>query len=120
MVRRPADLGCDAISLGDTVGVATPGLVHELLEAPADVGITADRLAVHFHDTYGQAMSNTPAALQADITVLDTSAGGLGGAPTRRAPPGAPQRLAHGARPGGRPTGPHGLDTRPGADGPAT
>ncbi|MFD5264823.1 hydroxymethylglutaryl-CoA lyase [Streptomyces sp. NPDC058335] len=81
VVRRLADLGCDEISLGDTIGVATPGLVHELLEALADAGITTDRLAAHFHDTYGQALSNTLAALQAGITVVDSSAGGLGGCP---------------------------------------
>ncbi|MGW5635776.1 hydroxymethylglutaryl-CoA lyase [Streptomyces sp. NPDC003832] len=81
VVRRLADLGCDELSLGDTIGVATPGLVHELLEALADAGITVDQLAVHFHDTYGQALSNTLAALQAGVTVVDASAGGLGGCP---------------------------------------
>ncbi|MFF7777097.1 hydroxymethylglutaryl-CoA lyase [Streptomyces tanashiensis] len=81
VVRRLADLGCDEISLGDTIGVATPGQVHELLEGLADAGITAGRLAVHFHDTYGQALTNTLAALQGGITVVDASAGGLGGCP---------------------------------------
>ncbi len=74
-------LGCSQLSLGDTIGVATPGHVAELLNAFADRGIDADRLAVHFHDTYGQALSNTLAALQFGVTTVDASAGGLGGCP---------------------------------------
>ncbi|MCH9815929.1 MAG: hydroxymethylglutaryl-CoA lyase [Actinomycetia bacterium] len=72
--------GCDSISLGDTIGVATPGQVHELItDVTRFVDIAA--LAVHFHDTYGQALSNTYAALQAGVTTVDSSAGGLGGCP---------------------------------------
>jgi hydroxymethylglutaryl-CoA lyase len=74
-------LGCTQLSLGDTIGVGTPGHVSALLTAFADKGIPADRLAVHFHDTYGQALSNTLAALQHGITTVDASAGGLGGCP---------------------------------------
>ncbi|WP_326731566.1 hydroxymethylglutaryl-CoA lyase [Streptomyces phaeochromogenes] len=81
VARRLADLGCDELSLGDTIGVATPGQVHTLLAALTAAGVTTDRLAVHFHDTYGQALSNTLAALQAGVTVVDASAGGLGGCP---------------------------------------
>jgi hydroxymethylglutaryl-CoA lyase len=81
VTRRLAELGCDEMSLGDTIGVATPGHVHELIAALDNAGIGADRLAVHFHDTYGQALSNTLAALQAGISVVDASAGGLGGCP---------------------------------------
>jgi hydroxymethylglutaryl-CoA lyase len=73
------ELGCTELSLGDTIGVATPGHVTALLAAFAGVG--SDRLAVHFHDTYGQALANTFAALQAGITTVDASAGGLGGCP---------------------------------------
>ncbi|MEP7021108.1 MAG: hydroxymethylglutaryl-CoA lyase [Pseudonocardiales bacterium] len=74
-------LGCTELSLGDTIGVATPGHVTALLAAFADSGVGPDRLAVHFHDTYGQALANTFAALQAGITTVDASAGGLGGCP---------------------------------------
>ena len=79
--RRLVDLGCAQLSLGDTIGVATAGHVSALLRAFADAGVAADRLAVHFHDTYGQALANTLAALQAGITTVDASAGGLGGCP---------------------------------------
>jgi hydroxymethylglutaryl-CoA lyase len=78
---RLLDLGCTQLSLGDTIGVATPGHVTALLAGFADDGIGADRLAVHFHDTYGQALANTFAALQYGITTVDASAGGLGGCP---------------------------------------
>jgi hydroxymethylglutaryl-CoA lyase len=79
--RRLLDLGCDQLSLGDTIGVATPGQVAAVLEGfgRADVGI--DALAVHFHDTYGQALSNTLTALRAGVSCVDASAGGLGGCP---------------------------------------
>jgi hydroxymethylglutaryl-CoA lyase len=78
---RLLDLGCTELSLGDTIGVATPGHVTALLHAFGERGVAADRLAVHFHDTYGQALANTFAALQAGINVVDASAGGLGGCP---------------------------------------
>ncbi|MFD8514864.1 hydroxymethylglutaryl-CoA lyase [Streptomyces antimycoticus] len=79
--RRLLDMGCDEISLGDTIGVATPGHVRELLATLNEAGVTNDRLAVHFHDTYGQALANTLAALQHGVTTVDASAGGLGGCP---------------------------------------
>ena len=78
---RLLDLGCTQLSLGDTIGVATPGHVTALLTAFADAGIGVERLAVHFHDTYGQALANTFAALHHGITTVDASAGGLGGCP---------------------------------------
>lgn len=78
---RLIDMGCDQLSVGDTIGVATPGHVHELLNALASAGVAATNVAVHFHDTYGQALSNTLAALQAGVTTVDASAGGLGGCP---------------------------------------
>jgi hydroxymethylglutaryl-CoA lyase len=74
-------LGCDELSLGDTIGVATPGHVQELLSALDQAGVSGTTLAVHFHDTYGQALANTLAALQHGVTVVDASAGGLGGCP---------------------------------------
>jgi hydroxymethylglutaryl-CoA lyase len=81
VARRLLDLGCDQLSLGDTIGVGTPGHVSELITALGSAGVPADRLAVHFHDTYGQALANTLAALQAGVTTVDSSAGGLGGCP---------------------------------------
>ncbi len=81
VAARLVDLGCDEISLGDTIGVGTPGRVVRLLALLGERGIGTDRLAVHFHDTYGQALANTLAALQAGVTVVDASAGGLGGCP---------------------------------------
>ncbi|MGP3686156.1 hydroxymethylglutaryl-CoA lyase [Streptomyces sp. IBSNAI002] len=75
------DLGCDELSLGDTIGVATPGHVQALLSALNEEGVPTDRIGVHFHDTYGQALSNTLAALQHGVSTVDASAGGLGGCP---------------------------------------
>ncbi|MFN2496386.1 MAG: hydroxymethylglutaryl-CoA lyase [Pseudonocardiaceae bacterium] len=79
--RRLLDLGCSQLSLGDTIGVATPGHVAVLLSGFRDVGVDVGTLAVHFHDTYGQALANTLAALRAGVTCVDASAGGLGGCP---------------------------------------
>ncbi|MFI9613584.1 hydroxymethylglutaryl-CoA lyase [Streptomyces sp. NPDC052023] len=78
------DMGCDELSLGDTIGVATPGHVAELLSALNADGVPAPALGVHFHDTYGQALANTLAALQHGVTTVDASAGGLGGCPYAR------------------------------------
>ncbi|MFN7124192.1 MAG: hydroxymethylglutaryl-CoA lyase, partial [Hydrogenophaga sp.] len=79
--RRLLDLGCWQLSLGDTIGVGTPGHVAELVAALVDAGVPVDRLAVHFHDTYGQALANAYAALECGVTTFDASAGGLGGCP---------------------------------------
>ncbi|MET8162996.1 hydroxymethylglutaryl-CoA lyase [Streptomyces sp. NPDC057456] len=79
--RALLDLGCDELSLGDTIGVATPGHVRALLTALNEQGVPTDALGVHFHDTYGQALANTLAALQHGVTTVDASAGGLGGCP---------------------------------------
>jgi hydroxymethylglutaryl-CoA lyase len=81
VAARLRDLGCDELSLGDTIGVGTPGQVHDLVGALRAEGHPVEQLAVHFHDTYGQALANVLAALQAGITVVDSSAGGLGGCP---------------------------------------
>ncbi|MGW3290849.1 hydroxymethylglutaryl-CoA lyase [Streptomyces sp. NPDC001002] len=75
------DMGCDELSLGDTIGVATPGHVLELLSALNEQGVPTNVLGVHFHDTYGQALANTYAALEHGVTTVDASAGGLGGCP---------------------------------------
>ena len=75
------DMGVTELSLGDTIGVATPGQVVALLTSLGQQGISVDQLAVHFHDTYGQALANTLIALQHGVSVIDASAGGLGGCP---------------------------------------
>jgi hydroxymethylglutaryl-CoA lyase len=79
--KRLFDLGADQLSLGDTIGVGTAGHVERLIAAFVDAGMSIDQLAMHFHDTYGQALANTHAALQAGVTTFDSSAGGLGGCP---------------------------------------
>lgn len=78
---RLVELGCHELSLGDTIGVATPGQVTALITAFRAAGVGVDKLAVHFHDTYGQALANTLAALREGVTTVDSSAGGLGGCP---------------------------------------
>lgn len=78
---RLMDLGCDQLSIGDTIGVGTSGHVLRLLDALDDAGIGPDQVAVHFHDTYGQALANTLTALQRGVRVVDASTGGLGGCP---------------------------------------
>ncbi len=74
------ELGCDEISVGDTIGVGVPTQVEEIVPLLARE-IPLDRLAFHFHDTRGTALANVYAALQHGVTILDASAGGLGGCP---------------------------------------
>ena len=90
VARRLLDAGCDEVSIGDTIGVAVPTQVADVVGRLKDA-IPADRLAVHFHDTRGTALANVLAALQEGITVVDSSAGGLGGCPYA---PGASGNLA--------------------------
>jgi len=78
---RLLDLGASQLSLGDTIGVGTAQHVKELIAAFGAAGVGTDRLAMHFHDTYGQALANAYSALQEGITTFDASAGGLGGCP---------------------------------------
>jgi len=78
---RLLDLGASQLSLGDTIGVGTTGHVTALLDAFNTAGVADERLAMHFHDTYGQALANTHAALRHGVTTFDASAGGLGGCP---------------------------------------
>lgn len=73
-------MGCYEVSLGDTVGVGTPLKTEKLLNTLLQ-HISADKLAVHFHDTYGQALANILIALQQGISVIDSSVAGLGGCP---------------------------------------
>jgi hydroxymethylglutaryl-CoA lyase len=81
VAQRLMDLGADQLSLGDTIGTGTTGHVSRLLDALDARGIGADRIGVHFHDTYGQALANTMTALRHGVTVVDASTGGLGGCP---------------------------------------
>ena len=74
------DMGCYEISLGDTVGVGTPLSVKSMLSAVSDV-VPVEQVAVHFHDTYGQAIANIYAALEEGVAVIDSSVAGLGGCP---------------------------------------
>lgn len=79
--KRLMDLGAEQLSLGDTIGVGTPGHVVALLDALNAADLPDDVLALHAHDTYGQALGNVAAALRHGVTTFDTSAGGLGGCP---------------------------------------
>jgi len=81
VATRMLALGCTELSLGDTIGVATPGRVVALLDALRAADVPVERIAVHFHDTYGQALANTLAALNRGVTTVDSAAGGLGGCP---------------------------------------
>lgn len=74
------DMGCYEISLGDTIGVGTPAKVHAMLDAVLAV-VPVSKVAVHFHDTYGQALTNIYAALSRGIQVIDSAVAGLGGCP---------------------------------------
>jgi isopropylmalate/homocitrate/citramalate synthase len=73
-------LGCDEISLGDTIGTGTPAVANALVKTVSSV-VPIEQLAVHFHDTYGQALANILACLDAGIRIIDSSVSGLGGCP---------------------------------------
>lgn len=83
MSKRLIDMGCYEVSLGDTIGVGTPAGAHELVRQVAEV-VPVSQIAVHFHDTYGQALANIHAVLPLGITVIDTAVAGLGGCPYAR------------------------------------
>lgn len=80
LARKLIDAGCYEVSLGDTLGVGTPGEVQTLLHNVTQ-HVSTTQLAVHFHDTYGQALANIFAALQLGIRTIDSSVAGLGGCP---------------------------------------
>jgi hydroxymethylglutaryl-CoA lyase len=80
VTRQLLDLGVDELSYGDTIGVATPNQVTEMVGHLAEI-VPLERVAMHFHDTRGTALANVLAALQAGVTIFDSSAGGLGGCP---------------------------------------
>lgn len=73
-------MGCDEVSLGDTIGVGTPKSIHDLLDVLLK-SIPAEKLALHCHDTYGQAIANIAAGYSRGIRIFDSAAGGLGGCP---------------------------------------
>ena len=77
---RLLEMGCAEISLGDTIGVGTPGKAQAMIRAVA-AGVPMERLAVHFHDTYGQALANILASLEVGVAIVDSSVAGLGGCP---------------------------------------
>ncbi len=91
VVHKLLDLPVDEISLGDTIGVATPAAVYDVIETLYESGVTRGVLALHFHDTRGTALANVFAGLQCGVTTYDASAGGLGGCPYA---PGASGNLA--------------------------
>jgi hydroxymethylglutaryl-CoA lyase len=80
VAARLAALGCYEVSLGDTIGTGTPARVQAMIERVA-AALPRERLAVHFHDTYGQALANILAALELGVAVIDSSVAGLGGCP---------------------------------------
>lgn len=84
------EIGCDEVSLADTIGKTDPVHVRELLDVVC-AQLPADKLALHFHDTFGRAVDNIRAALDYGIAIFDSSAGGLGGCPFA---PGAPGNVA--------------------------
>ena len=81
VAMRLLEQGCNELCIADTIGVGTPGHVHELMAALDRAGVPAREIGVHFHDTYGQALANTFAALESGVRIVDASAGGLGGCP---------------------------------------
>ncbi len=80
VARRLLELGCYEVSLGETIGTATPARLQSMLKTVMEA-VPRDRLAVHLHDTYGQAIANLVAALELGIVVADSSVAGLGGCP---------------------------------------
>ena len=80
VARALYDMGCYEISLGDTIGVGTPGKIQAMIEACA-TRVPADKLAGHYHDTYGQALANIYASMELGVATFDASVAGLGGCP---------------------------------------
>ncbi len=78
ITEKLLNIGCDEISLGDTIGVGTPAQVQQLLQR---IHAPKEKIAVHFHDTYGQGIANIYAALEMGISIIDSSVSGLGGCP---------------------------------------
>ena len=90
LVKQLVDIGIDELSLGDTIGGATPVDVWSILDR-LETSVAREKLALHFHDTRGTALANVLAGLEAGITIFDSSVGGMGGCPYA---PGAAGNLA--------------------------
>jgi hydroxymethylglutaryl-CoA lyase len=80
LARALLDMGCYEVSLGDSIGVATPGQIKTIIEAIAGE-VPVEKIAMHLHNTYGQALANIYAALEMGVSVVDSSVAGLGGCP---------------------------------------
>ena len=80
IAKRLYDMGCDQISLGDTIGIGTALNAKKLIEQVATV-VPISNIAIHFHDTYGQALANIYACLEMGVSIIDSSIAGLGGCP---------------------------------------
>jgi hydroxymethylglutaryl-CoA lyase len=91
IARQLVDLGVYEVAISDTIGIAHPGQVPPVVAAAVAAGVGVDRIALHFHDTRGQALANVMAALPLGVRTFDASAGGLGGCPFA---PGATGNLA--------------------------
>jgi hydroxymethylglutaryl-CoA lyase len=91
IARQLLDLGVYEVAISDTIGVAHPGQVGPVVQAAVGAGVSVGRIALHFHDTRGQALANVMAALPLGVRTFDASAGGLGGCPFA---PGATGNLA--------------------------
>ena len=81
VARTLLDMGCYEISLGDTIGVGNPLATSRMLDAVLAAGVPVAQVAVHFHDTYGQALANILQALRQGVSVVDSAVAGLGGCP---------------------------------------
>lgn len=80
VAKKLIDLGCDEISLGDTIGIGTPTQAIQLIDVVTET-IPIEKIAVHFHDTYGQALTNIYACMEKGVAIIDSSVAGLGGCP---------------------------------------
>jgi hydroxymethylglutaryl-CoA lyase len=81
MTASLLEMGCDEVSVADTTGMGTAPRTRELLSTLKAAGIQNEDIALHFHDTYGQALVNTLVGLEHGVRVFDSSVGGLGGCP---------------------------------------
>ena len=80
VVKRMQDLGCDEIDIADTIGVGTAGQVYEVMSRVTEI-VPKEKIAGHFHDTYGQALANIVASMQTGVSIYHSSVAGLGGCP---------------------------------------
>ena len=80
MAQQLIDMGCSEVSLGDTIGIGTADNARILVEHCAEL-IGIDRISVHFHDTYGQALDNIMDCIEMGIRTVETDVGGIGGSP---------------------------------------